>query len=80
LIWTTPRNDPEDKPRGEIGYLPQVSMSKNFSDVIILVIEYEGTKYVGSLRYEAPTAYYKTYDILTSKIGLSIREIGNIDL
>jgi hypothetical protein len=55
-------------------------MSKNFSDVIILVILYEGAKYVGSLRYEAPTAYYKTYDILTSKIGLSIREIGNIDL
>ena len=53
-IWTNTREDPTDKPQGEIGNLQDVLMSEDDDDVLFIAIEYQGRRYMGAMGFEAP--------------------------
>ena len=77
-IWTTTRHDPPDKPKGEIGNLQQVWMAGD--DIIFIAIEYQGRRYMGAIGFDSPALCLQISFLLQSSIGLSIKEIGDIDL
>ena len=78
-IWTN-REDPTDKPQGEIGNLQDVLMSEDDYDVLFIAIEYQGRRYMGAMGFEDPALCWRIYILLQSYFGLSIKEIGDIDL
>ena len=78
-IWTN-RQDPTDKPQGEIGNLEDVWMTEAADDILFIAIEYQGRRYVGAMGFENPALCLQISFLLQSHIGLSIKEIGDIDL
>jgi len=78
-IWTNTRQDPTDKPQGEIGNLQQVFMNDD-GDILFIAIEYQGRRYMGAIGFDSPALCWQIYILLQSHIGLSIKEIGDIDL
>ena len=79
-IWTNTREDPTDKPQGEIGNLQDVSMSEDDYDVLFIAIEYQGRRYMGAMGFDSPDLCLQISFLLLSHIGLSIEEISDIDL
>ena len=78
-IWTNPQ-DPTDKPQGEIGNLQDVFMSEDTDSILFIAIEYQGRRYMGAIGFDSPALCWQIYILLQSHIGLSIKEIGDIDL
>jgi hypothetical protein len=78
-IWTTSR-DPTDKPRGEIGTLQHVLMNEHDDEVLFIVIEYQGRRYMGAMGFDSSAFCRQIYTVLQSHIGFSIKEIGDMDL
>ena len=78
-IWTNPQ-DPTDKPQGEIGNLQDVFMSEDSDSILFIAIEYQGRRYMGAIGFDSPALCWQIYILLQSHIGLSIKEIGDIDL
>jgi hypothetical protein len=78
-IWTTSR-DPRDKLRGEIGTLQHVLMNEDDDEVLFIVIEYQGRRYMGAMGFDNRAFCRQIYTLLQSHIGLSIKEIGDIDV
>ena len=78
-IWANTRQDPTDKPQGEIGNLQQVFMNDD-GDILFIAIEYQGRRYMGAIGFDSPALCRQIYIALQSSIGLSIKEIGDIDL
>jgi hypothetical protein len=78
-IWTTSR-DPRDKLRGEIGTLQHVLMNEDDDEVLFIVIEYQGRRYMGAMGFDSRAFCRQIYTLLQSHIGLSIKEIGDIDV
>jgi hypothetical protein len=79
-IWTNPRKDQPDKPQGEIGNLQDVLMIKGDARVIFIAIEHQGGRYMGAVGLDSAAFCRQIYSRLKSYIGLSIKEIGDIDL
>jgi hypothetical protein len=79
-MWITSRNDPKDKATGEVGTLTEVLMPRQFEDKLFLVIEHEAQRYMGALTFDDPEFCSQLYRLLQGKVGLSIREIGDLDL
>ena len=79
-IWTNTRQDPTDKPQGEIGNLEDVWMTEAADDILFIAIEYQGRRYMGAIGFDSPALCRQIYIALQSSIGLSIKEIGDIDL
>jgi hypothetical protein len=78
-IWANTRQDPTDKPQGEIGNLQQVFMN-DAGDILFIAIEYQGRRYMGAIGFDSPALCRQIYIALQSHLGLSIKEIGDIDL
>jgi len=78
-IWTNPRRN-ENRPWGEIGTLEQALMSDLITNKVFLMIQYEHNRYMGLIAFDDERFCYEIYTLLKSKVGLSIREIGDIDL
>ena len=78
-IWTNTRQDPTDKPQGEIGNLQDVFMNDD-GDILFIAIEYQGRRYMGAMGFDSPALCLRVSFLLQSHIGLSIKEIGDIDL
>jgi len=78
-IWSNTRQDPTDKPQGEIGNLQDVFMNDD-GDILFIAIEYQGRRYMGAIGFDSPALCWQIYILLQSYIGLSIKEIGDIDL
>jgi len=78
-IWANTRQDPTDKPQGEIGNLQQVFMNDD-GDILFIAIEYQGRRYMGAIGFDSPALCRQIYIALQSHIGLSIEEISDIDL
>jgi hypothetical protein len=78
-IWTNCQ-DPIDTPQGEIGNLEDVFMSECDSGVLLVAIEYQGRRYIGAMEFDSPDLCFQIYSLLQSHMGLSIKEIGDIDL
>jgi hypothetical protein len=79
-VWTNTREDPTDRPEGEIGNLQQVFMTEPDDDIIFIAIEYQGRRYMGAMGLDSAALCRQIYLLLQSHIGLSIKEIGDIDL
>src|SRR5262245_59233051 len=77
--WTTTREGPEDKPRGETGNLEQVLISQEINDVLYLVIRHNGLNYTGAMACADPVFCRQLFAFLKSHIGLSIKQIGDLD-
>ena len=78
-IWTTSR-DPRDKLRGEIGTLKDVLINEHDNESLFIVIEYQGRRYMGAMGFDSCAFCRQIYTLLQSHIGLSIKEIGDIDV
>jgi hypothetical protein len=79
-IWTNTREDPSDKPQGEIGYLQDVFISEDNDNIVFIAIEYHGRRYMGAMGFDSEKLCFQIATVLQSNIGLSIEEIGDLDL
>lgn len=65
---------------GEIGRLEQVLLNEAVKESIFLLISHEGFNYMGSMTFDDRMFCRQLSEFLKSKIGLSIKEIGDLDL
>lgn len=80
-VWSTTRNDGQKTPAGEIGYLEKVLHGDDWlSGVIFLVMRHNDAKFMGAMLFNDRAFSRQLYILLTSKVGLSIREIGDLDV
>src|SRR5262245_56387809 len=77
--WVSTRNV-NDKPRGEIGILQRVTAHPTIGNGLFLWINHQGSEYIGSMYFDDVAFCRVIGKVLASKIGVSIREIGYIDL
>jgi hypothetical protein len=68
------------RPKGEVGTLERALMNELSDIKIFLLINYEGDHYTGSMEFDDPKFCRRIYALLKSKIGLSIKEIGDLEL
>ena len=78
-LWVN-ASDKNDKPNGEIGILSRVAKHPNIDNGLFLWIEYQGSAYAGSMYFDDLAFCYIVRRILDSQIGVSIKEIGDLDL
>jgi|ERR671922_1091790 hypothetical protein len=79
-LWTTTRHNKDDKPIGEIGSLEDVMMSDLIKDKVFMFMQYDGLRYMGFMYFDDAQFCSDIYILLKSKLGLSIKEIGDLDL
>jgi hypothetical protein len=72
--------DPTDKGHGEIGILQHVLRNEDDDEVLFIVIEYQGRRYMGAMGFDSSAFCRQIYIRLQPHIGLSIKEIGEIEL
>ena len=78
-LWTMTHHDRNDNPTGEIGTLQQVLTSELLDNKIFLFIQFQGFRYMGSMRFDDLAFCSQVHTLLKANIGLSIKEIGNMD-
>jgi hypothetical protein len=74
--------DENDRPIGEIG---NWNSSAAFDWCFVgyeslLTIDYQGSRDMGSLCFDGPKTCHAIYTRLSSMVGRSIKEIGDVDL
>jgi hypothetical protein len=79
-LWTTTRPHKKQKPWGEIGTLEQALMTEWFKNKIFVFIQYEGFRYMGLMQFDDPNFCYEIFCLLNTKLGLSMKDIGDLDL
>lgn len=78
--WTTTRRSGNDNPIGEIGILGQVLANDLFNNMIFLLVEYQGFRYMGALHFDERQFCDEIFTLLKLNLGRSIREIGDLDV
>jgi hypothetical protein len=79
-LWTTTHHDQNDKPTGEIGTLEQVIVHELLDNKIFLFILIQGFRYMGFMSFDDLTFCSQIRALLKANIGLSIKEIGDLDV
>jgi hypothetical protein len=79
-LWTTADQDRDKKPIGEVGTLEDAVMRNLIDNKIFMFMQYQGSRYMGFVAFDDSTFCRQIYGLLKSKAGLSIKEIGDIDL
>ena len=80
-VWTSTHLNRDDKPIGEVGTLEDVIMSDRISNTkVFIFMQYDSLRYMGFMSFDDPPFCYEIYRLLKSNLGLSIKEIGDIDL
>jgi hypothetical protein len=74
-VWITAS---ENRTTGEIGILQDVSIGVLIDTTLFLFIDYQASRYVGSLSFDDPIACQKIYNLLKLNVGRSIEEIGDL--
>ena len=64
----------------EIGYLERVRVKPDLKACIFLTIDHNGSNYMGSMTFDDSVFCLQLCELLKSKIGRSIREIGDLDV
>jgi hypothetical protein len=72
--------DVNKNPKGEVGTLVEVQVSKHQANRCFLVIEYEDSQYMGCLQFDDPSFRKQVCDLLGKHCGHTMQEIGSIDL
>jgi hypothetical protein len=79
--WTPANPKSHLKPlRGEIGRLEYVLPNKTCNNRCFLIIEHEGDHYVGCLFVDEGIFCAELTTVLQDHAGLTIKEIGDLDL
>jgi hypothetical protein len=78
--WTTTHHDKDDKPIGEVGVLEDVIMSDLIDNKVFMFIQHGGLRYMGFMAFDDPMFCSEIDRLLKSHVGLSIKEIGDLDL
>ena len=55
-------------------------MTESDDDILFIAIDYRGRRYMGAMLLDSPALCRQIYLLLQSRIGLSIKEIGDLDL
>ena len=55
-------------------------MTEADDDILFIAIEYQGRRYIGAMGFDSPDLCFQISILLQSHIGLSIKEIGDIEL
>src|SRR5262245_25597176 len=80
-IWAWTSGSENKRPRGEIGILKGVSLSKiKPADRCYLYIDHEGSSYIGYLLFDDPAFCSQIVELLDGYCNRSIADIGNLDL
>jgi len=81
-MWRgSPKENQNKNPRGEIGILKEVFLSKvDPKAKIFLIIEHENEEYIGCLIFSDSTFCRQIYDLLNECVGYSITFIGDLDV
>ena len=79
-VWTPTGENRHNKPVGEVGILEDVMMSNLVESKIFLFMQYQGLRYMGFMIFDDTMFCRAIYALLQSKIGLSIKEIGDVDV
>jgi hypothetical protein len=79
-LWSSTHSSTPNKPTGEIGTLKQALTSEFIETKIFIFIEYNGLRYMGLLAFDDPKFCSAIYNLLNSHIGLSIKDIGDLDV
>jgi hypothetical protein len=77
-IWVSA--EPGTRPRGEVGVLKEVRTYGAEGGETYLIIEHEGTEYAGCLLLDDKVFAKQLARLLKTCRGMSIREIGSMDL
>jgi hypothetical protein len=79
--WTWIDGPENKQPRGEIGILKEVTLTKiTPADRCYLYIDYEGSEYIGCLLIDDPAFCSQIVKLLQEHCNRSIAEVGNLDL
>ena len=78
--WIALRPGDNDNPMGEVGGLEDVDTHALIENKIFLFMRYRGFRYMGVVTLDDPMFCRHIFPLLRSKIGLSIKEIGDLDL
>ena len=76
-------NDKSVTLTGEIGYLEGILRNEDreaLNKLLFLTINHDGSKYIGAMSFDDSAFCGQLHQLLKSKIGLSIKEIGDLDL
>ena len=49
-------------------------------DILFIAIDYQGRRYMGAMAVDSPALCRQIYLLLQSHVGLTIEEIGDLDL
>jgi len=80
-IWTWRGVGEDARPRGEVGILRDVFLSKVDPRArIYLIMEYEAAEYMGCLLFEESGFCKQMCELLNSHRGASIVEIGSLNV
>ena len=79
-VWTTTQQDRNDKPIGEVGTLEDVFMSHLIDNKVFMFMQFQGFRYIGFIGFDDLMFCRDMYTLLKSKMGLSIKEIGDLDM
>ena len=55
-------------------------MTEDDDNIIFFAIEYQGRRYMGAMGFESPALCLQIAFLLQSHTGLSIKEIGDLEL
>jgi hypothetical protein len=78
--WVDSKGDNKKQLRGEVGILKYVHASNRISKKCYLVIEHGSIKYIGCLIFNDASFCYAVSMLLRAHVGLTIKEIGDLDL
>ena len=80
-IWTWTGGGEDSRPRGEVGILRDVFLSKvEPRSRIYLIMEYEAAEYMGSLLFENSGFCKQVCELLNNHRGSPISAIGSLDI
>jgi len=79
-LWVDTRGPAYSKPKGEVGHLKRVEQHAAIANGLFLWIEYNGVSYVGMMHFDDLMFCDAIRKALESNLGLSISEIGDLDL
>ena len=79
-VWLRMGDNKPPPLTGEIGHLQQVLTNEAFDKILFLIITHQGSQYMGAMTIDDSIFCGQLCELLKAKIGLSIKEIGDLDL
>ena len=78
--WTTTHHDKDNKPTGEVETLEDVLKSDLIDNKIFMFMKCDGWRYMGFMGFDDLAFCNEIYHLLKYNVGLSIKDIGDLDL